>query len=110
MFLNYCGDDDRKHNHDDHNQVDDDEGLDLANAVPGHLVAYEDLENDLLLAGDLSWKYVLQSMDLYLIIWKIPLFSPFFWALVLARISMIRILNGKSAFPHNFFGFPNLET
>uniref|UniRef100_J3NCL7 Auxin-responsive protein n=1 Tax=Oryza brachyantha TaxID=4533 RepID=J3NCL7_ORYBR len=31
-------------------------GLDLSNAVPGHLVAYEDMENDLLLAGDLSWK------------------------------------------------------
>ncbi|KAF0890699.1 hypothetical protein E2562_004203 [Oryza meyeriana var. granulata] len=31
-------------------------GLDLSNAVPGHLVAYEDMEDDLLLAGDLSWK------------------------------------------------------
>ncbi|XP_065848786.1 auxin-responsive protein IAA33 [Euphorbia lathyris] len=30
--------------------------LDLTNAVPGHLVAYEDIENDLLLAGDLNWK------------------------------------------------------
>ncbi|XP_027368764.1 auxin-responsive protein IAA33 [Abrus precatorius] len=30
--------------------------LDLSNAIPGHLVAYEDMENDLLLAGDLSWK------------------------------------------------------
>ncbi|WVZ87465.1 hypothetical protein U9M48_034100 [Paspalum notatum var. saurae] len=30
-------------------------GLDLANAVPGHLVAYEDMEDDLLLAGDLKW-------------------------------------------------------
>ncbi|EOY31891.1 Indole-3-acetic acid inducible 33 [Theobroma cacao] len=30
--------------------------LDLSNAVPGHLVAYEDMENDLLLAGDLNWK------------------------------------------------------
>ncbi|WCJ42343.1 indole-3-acetic acid inducible 33 [Euphorbia peplus] len=30
--------------------------LDLTNAVPGHLVAYEDIENDLLLAGDLKWK------------------------------------------------------
>ncbi|XP_022153356.1 auxin-responsive protein IAA33 [Momordica charantia] len=29
--------------------------LDLSNAVPGHLVAYEDIENDLLLAGDLNW-------------------------------------------------------
>ncbi|XP_022938283.1 auxin-responsive protein IAA33 [Cucurbita moschata] len=32
-----------------------DRQLDLANAVPGHLVAYEDIENDLLLAGDLNW-------------------------------------------------------
>ncbi|WZZ21481.1 hypothetical protein YC2023_122868 [Brassica napus] len=30
--------------------------LDLSNAIPGHLIAYEDMENDLLLAGDLSWK------------------------------------------------------
>ncbi|KAK8655155.1 hypothetical protein V6N13_107745 [Hibiscus sabdariffa] len=30
--------------------------LDLSNAVPGHLIAYEDMENDLLLAGDLNWK------------------------------------------------------
>ncbi|PKU78872.1 Auxin-responsive protein IAA33 [Dendrobium catenatum] len=29
-------------------------GLDLSNAVPGHMVAYEDREDDLLLAGDLS--------------------------------------------------------
>ncbi|KDP36396.1 hypothetical protein JCGZ_08665 [Jatropha curcas] len=32
------------------------DNLDLTNAVPGHLVAYEDMENDLLLAGDLNWK------------------------------------------------------
>lgn len=32
------------------------DGVDLSNAIPGHLVAYEDLENDLLLAGDLNWK------------------------------------------------------
>ncbi|XP_078151167.1 indole-3-acetic acid inducible 33 [Carex rostrata] len=32
------------------------EGLDLSNAVPGHVVAYEDMEDDLLLAGDLSWR------------------------------------------------------
>lgn len=38
---------------------DDDAILDLSNAIPGHLIAYEDLENDLLLAGDLNWKYVL---------------------------------------------------
>ncbi|XP_062164549.1 auxin-responsive protein IAA33 [Alnus glutinosa] len=30
--------------------------LDLSNAVPGHLIAYEDIENDLLLASDLNWK------------------------------------------------------
>ncbi|XP_022731175.1 auxin-responsive protein IAA33 [Durio zibethinus] len=33
-----------------------DNDLDLSNAVPGHLIAYEDMENDLLLAGDLNWK------------------------------------------------------
>jgi hypothetical protein len=33
-----------------------DEGPDLSNAVPGHVVAYEDMEDDLLLAGDLNWK------------------------------------------------------
>ncbi|CAA3005732.1 auxin-responsive IAA33 [Olea europaea subsp. europaea] len=35
---------------------DNDVGLDLSNAVPGHLIAYEDMENDLLLVGDLNWK------------------------------------------------------
>ncbi|PAN40490.1 hypothetical protein GQ55_7G311800 [Panicum hallii var. hallii] len=38
--------------------TDDDlgeDGLDLANAIPGHVVAYEDMEDDLLLAGDLKW-------------------------------------------------------
>ncbi|KAL6651536.1 hypothetical protein ACP70R_010461 [Stipagrostis hirtigluma subsp. patula] len=34
----------------------EDSGLDLSNAVPGHVVAYEDMEDDLLLAGDLNWK------------------------------------------------------
>ncbi|CAI9098494.1 OLC1v1035155C1 [Oldenlandia corymbosa var. corymbosa] len=29
--------------------------LDLSNAIPGHLIAYEDMENDLLLVGDLKW-------------------------------------------------------
>ncbi|MED6184898.1 Iaa33p [Stylosanthes scabra] len=41
------------------NSSDDDNSsndLDLSNAIPGHLIAYEDIENDLLLAGDLSWK------------------------------------------------------
>ncbi|KAK3437654.1 hypothetical protein EUGRSUZ_C02329 [Eucalyptus grandis] len=33
-----------------------DKDLNLSNAVPGHLIAYEDIENDLLLAGDLNWK------------------------------------------------------
>lgn len=57
------------HSHDGYNSlakalrhmlVDDQEaeqgGLDLSNAVPGHIVAYEDMENDLLLVGDLNWK------------------------------------------------------
>lgn len=30
--------------------------FDLSNAIPGHLIAYEDMENDLLLVGDLNWK------------------------------------------------------
>lgn len=30
--------------------------LHLSNAIPGHLIAYEDMENDLLLVGDLNWK------------------------------------------------------
>ncbi|PWA94878.1 PB1 domain, AUX/IAA protein [Artemisia annua] len=38
------------------NEDDREEGLDLSNAVPGHIIAYEDMENDLLLAGDLNWK------------------------------------------------------
>ncbi|XP_022685516.1 auxin-responsive protein IAA33-like [Setaria italica] len=32
------------------------DGLDRANAIPGHVVAYEDMEDDLLLAGHLKWK------------------------------------------------------
>ncbi|XP_008811310.1 auxin-responsive protein IAA33 [Phoenix dactylifera] len=32
------------------------DGIDLSNAVPGYVVAYEDMEDDLLLAGDLNWK------------------------------------------------------
>ncbi|XP_076892626.1 auxin-responsive protein IAA33-like [Bidens hawaiensis] len=57
------------HNHDGYNSLakalrhmlvdyEDEQvgGLDLSNAVPGHIVAYEDMENDLLLAGDLNWK------------------------------------------------------
>ncbi|GER52615.1 auxin-responsive protein [Striga asiatica] len=40
------------------NNSEEDEicGIDLSNAVPGHLIAYEDMENDLLLVGDLNWK------------------------------------------------------
>lgn len=30
--------------------------LDLSNAIPGHLIAFEDIENYLLLASDLNWK------------------------------------------------------
>lgn len=37
--------------------------LDLSNAIPGHLIAYEDMDNDLLLAGDLNWKYVLNGRN-----------------------------------------------
>lgn len=37
----------------DASQNDD---VDLSNAIPGHLIAYEDIENDLLLASDLKWK------------------------------------------------------
>lgn len=41
--------------------VDGDEGdadgeVEIANAVPGYVVAYEDMEDDLLLVGDLNWK------------------------------------------------------
>lgn len=36
--------------------ADSTDDLDLSNAIPGHLIAYEDMENDLLLAGDLTWK------------------------------------------------------
>ncbi|XP_054804471.1 auxin-responsive protein IAA33-like [Prosopis cineraria] len=39
-----------------HGGDDDNDSIDLSNAIPGHLVAYEDMENDLLLAGDLNWK------------------------------------------------------
>ncbi|WOK94059.1 hypothetical protein Cni_G02761 [Canna indica] len=31
------------------------QGLNLSNAVPGYVVAYEDMEDDLLLVGDLDW-------------------------------------------------------
>ncbi|XP_022636077.1 auxin-responsive protein IAA33 [Vigna radiata var. radiata] len=34
-------------------EIDD---FDLPNVIPGYLIAYEDMENDLLLVGDLSWK------------------------------------------------------
>ncbi|KAF8035167.1 hypothetical protein BT93_C1258 [Corymbia citriodora subsp. variegata] len=42
-----------------------DKDLNLSNAVPGHLIAYEDIENDLLLAGDLNWKFYLRVGTLY---------------------------------------------
>ncbi|KAJ4761327.1 Auxin-responsive protein [Rhynchospora pubera] len=41
---------------DDEVEKPNEEELDLSNAVPGHVVAYEDMEDDLLLAGDLSWR------------------------------------------------------
>ncbi|KAI3524208.1 hypothetical protein L1887_02860 [Cichorium endivia] len=47
-------DDDRSGTHDHEEQ--EGAGVDLSNAVPGHIIAYEDMENDLLLAGDLNWK------------------------------------------------------
>ncbi|PKA51404.1 Auxin-responsive protein IAA33 [Apostasia shenzhenica] len=34
----------------------DDDLIDISSAVPGHLIAYEDVEDDLLLVGDISWK------------------------------------------------------
>jgi hypothetical protein len=34
--------------------AEDDGLLDLSNDVPGHVVAYEDMEDNLLLAGDLN--------------------------------------------------------
>ncbi|CAL9188939.1 unnamed protein product [Musa hybrid cultivar] len=37
-------------------EEDGDEVLHLSDAVPGHIVAYEDMEDDLLLVGDLNWK------------------------------------------------------
>ncbi|KAA8535595.1 hypothetical protein F0562_030598 [Nyssa sinensis] len=42
--------------HDGDAGITSDNDLDLSNAVPGHLIAYEDMENDLLLVGDLNWK------------------------------------------------------
>ncbi|XP_059636282.1 auxin-responsive protein IAA33 isoform X2 [Cornus florida] len=44
---------------DDHHNTD----LYLSTAVPGHLIAYEDMENDLILVGDLNWKYKNQGCD-----------------------------------------------
>ncbi|PWZ45087.1 Auxin-responsive protein IAA33 [Zea mays] len=57
MFVDSDDDDSDVHNH-HHQQQQQQRGeddLDLANAVPGHVVAYEDMEDDLLLAGDLKW-------------------------------------------------------
>ncbi|KAI3444160.1 hypothetical protein Pfo_000825 [Paulownia fortunei] len=52
MFVDIAAGDHNNSSSDDHN----DSILDLSNAVPGHLIAYEDMENDLLLVGDLNWK------------------------------------------------------
>ncbi|XP_047944685.1 auxin-responsive protein IAA33 [Salvia hispanica] len=41
---------------DSSNETNLDLDLDLSNAIPGYLIAYEDIENDLLLVGDLNWK------------------------------------------------------
>ncbi|KAL8488887.1 hypothetical protein ACS0TY_024517 [Phlomoides rotata] len=49
MFVD-INDQDSSTTSDDHRDVD------LSNAVPGHIIAYEDMENDLLLVGDLNWK------------------------------------------------------
>ncbi|KNA21263.1 hypothetical protein SOVF_044910 [Spinacia oleracea] len=38
------------------NEDESDGQFDLSNAVPGYVIAYEDMENDLLFAGDLQWK------------------------------------------------------
>ncbi|XP_009380759.2 auxin-responsive protein IAA33-like [Musa acuminata AAA Group] len=48
MFVDFDGGD-------GHGEGGDQE-LQLANAVPGYMVAYEDMEDDLLLVGDLNWK------------------------------------------------------
>lgn len=37
-------------------EEDGDEVLHLSDEVPGHIAAYEDMEDDLLLVGDLNWK------------------------------------------------------
>ncbi|CAH1426714.1 unnamed protein product [Lactuca virosa] len=42
--------------HNGHVHEEQEVGVDLSNAVPGHIIAYEDMEKDLLLAGDLNWK------------------------------------------------------
>ncbi|XP_008663666.1 uncharacterized protein [Zea mays] len=66
MFVDSDDDDSDVHNHHHQQQQqqrgEDDLDLDLANAVPGHVVAYEDMEDDLLLAGDLKWNSI-YSLD-----------------------------------------------
>lgn len=37
------------------------EACNLESAIPGHIIAYEDAENDLLLAGDLPWRDFLRA-------------------------------------------------
>ncbi|KAI3904650.1 hypothetical protein MKW98_014830 [Papaver atlanticum] len=39
---------------DNNNTSKEEQLLSLSNAIPGHLIAYEDMEDDLLLAGDLN--------------------------------------------------------
>ncbi|KAG8372378.1 hypothetical protein BUALT_Bualt12G0060000 [Buddleja alternifolia] len=64
MFVDIIGDNNNNYNNNnnsssssscDHNN-ESNINLDLSNAVPGYLIAYEDMENDLLLVGDLNWK------------------------------------------------------
>jgi hypothetical protein len=62
MFVDGAGSDSGQNTSSASDSVSDLD-LDLSNAIPGHLIAYEDIENDLLLAGDLNWQYV------YAIIW-----------------------------------------
>ncbi|KAL3586300.1 hypothetical protein D5086_013167 [Populus alba] len=54
-----------------------DHDLDLTNAVPGHLIAYEDIESDLLLAGDLNWNIVLP------ITYRVSFFLFFFRSIII---------------------------
>ncbi|KAI5557045.1 hypothetical protein POPTR_018G092300v4 [Populus trichocarpa] len=55
MFVDGAGSDSGQNTSSASDSVSDLD-LDLSNAIPGHLIAYEDIENDLLLAGDLNWQ------------------------------------------------------